>query len=222
MLNLISALLNGPCPHPGAWKSSGIAVRVGSSLSKLKGGSNSPSKRVAGDVKTRILVCAPSNIAVDDLACRIHDSCIGPSGRVGGFVLVRFGLLPGEERTDQGRKRSYQSAGTSNYLRTNSKEDNAGTKRDEFLYGINLDLIAKSSVEKRNILANAHVVCTMLNSSGSKSFIDASLRDDFASEYDVVIIDEACQASEPSSLIPFKFNPKAVILVGDPQQLPVT
>jgi superfamily I DNA and/or RNA helicase len=223
VLNLISALLNGPCPQPGAWKSSGIAVHVGSSLSKSKGGSNSPSKCIVGNVKTRILVCAPSNIAVDDLACRIHESCIGPSGRVGGFILVRFGLLPGEERTEQGRKRTFQSTGTNNYRRTNSRENsNIRTKRDEFLCGINLDLIAKSSVEKRNILANAHVVCTTLNSSGSKSFIDASLRDDSASEYDVVIIDEACQASEPSSLIPFKFNPKAVILVGDPKQLPVT
>jgi|NOAtaT_6_FD_contig_81_1224478_length_523_multi_5_in_0_out_0_2 hypothetical protein len=49
-----------------------------------------------------------------------------------------------------------------------------------------LDLTAKSSVEKRNILTNTHVVCTTLDSSGSKSFIDAILRDDSALEYDVV------------------------------------
>ena len=36
-----------------------------------------------------------------------------------------------------------------------------------------------------------------------------------------MIIDEACQSSEPESLIPFKFNPTTVTLVGDPKQLPV-
>lgn len=32
---------------------------------------------------------------------------------------------------------------------------------------------------------------------------------------DYLIIDEACQAIEPSSLIPFDLGPKRVILVGD-------
>ena len=36
-----------------------------------------------------------------------------------------------------------------------------------------------------------------------------------------VIIDEACQASEPESLIPFKYNPTTITIVGDPEQLPV-
>lgn len=41
------------------------------------------------------------------------------------------------------------------------------------------------------------------------------------SEFDAVIIDEACQGSEMACLIPLKFNPNAVVLVGDPKQLPV-
>jgi len=36
-----------------------------------------------------------------------------------------------------------------------------------------------------------------------------------------VIIDEACQGSEMSCLIPLKYNPNVVVLVGDPNQLPV-
>ena len=39
---------------------------------------------------------------------------------------------------------------------------------------------------------------------------------------DYLIIDEACQATEPSCLIPFNLNPKKVILVGDQNQLPAT
>jgi superfamily I DNA and/or RNA helicase len=41
-------------------------------------------------------------------------------------------------------------------------------------------------------------------------------------KFDAVIIDEAAQAVEPSSLIPFKYNPQAVVMVGDPCQLPAT
>ena len=40
--------------------------------------------------------------------------------------------------------------------------------------------------------------------------------------FDAVIIDEAAQAVEPSTLIPFKFNPHRVVMVGDPCQLPAT
>ncbi len=40
--------------------------------------------------------------------------------------------------------------------------------------------------------------------------------------FDYVIIDEATQATEISSLIPLIFNPKKVIFVGDPDQLPPT
>ena len=35
-------------------------------------------------------------------------------------------------------------------------------------------------------------------------------------------LDEAAQAVEPSTLIPFKFNPHRVVMVGDPCQLPAT
>lgn len=56
-------------------------------------------------------------------------------------------------------------------------------------------------------------------------------------KFDAVIIDEAgyhnhfkiierfiflAQAVEPSCLIPLKYNPQAVVMVGDPCQLPAT
>ena len=37
-----------------------------------------------------------------------------------------------------------------------------------------------------------------------------------------MIIDEAAQAIEPSALIPLKYNPRTVVMVGDPAQLPAT
>lgn len=37
-----------------------------------------------------------------------------------------------------------------------------------------------------------------------------------------MIVDEACQTTEPNILIPFQYNPRKVILVGDPEQLEAT
>lgn len=77
------------------------------------------------------------------------------------------------------------------------------------------------SHERQKKLSQSHVICTTLSGAGSKAFAEAVSRDAFPrSEFDAVIIDEACQGSEWSSLIPLKFNPNALILVGDPKQLP--
>lgn len=40
--------------------------------------------------------------------------------------------------------------------------------------------------------------------------------------FDTVVIDEAAQAVELSTLIPLKYGAKRCILVGDPSQLPAT
>lgn len=39
---------------------------------------------------------------------------------------------------------------------------------------------------------------------------------------EAVIIDECCQCIEIETLIPLKYSPKRVILIGDPRQLPAT
>lgn len=77
--------------------------------------------------------------------------------------------------------------------------------------------------QRSEILSSCSIVLTTLSGAGSKAFIDAVCRceNKTNSEFRAVIIDEACQSSESESLIPFKFNPTTVTLVGDPQQLPV-
>ena len=49
-------------------------------------------------VARRILICSPSNQAVDELAWKVHKSAIGTDGRPGSFNIIRFGMLPGEDR----------------------------------------------------------------------------------------------------------------------------
>lgn len=66
--------------------------------------------------------------------------------------------------------------------------------------------------KRKEIISESSVVVTTLSGAGSKAFIDAACRDPTRndSEFDAVIIDEACVASEPETLIPFKFNPTTV------------
>lgn len=71
-------------------------------------------------------------------------------------------------------------------------------------------------VARQGIIKNAQVVFCTLSGAGSVGMCD------FAQEFDALVIDEAAQAVEASTLIPFKFRPRRVILVGDHRQLPAT
>lgn len=55
-----------------------------------------------------------------------------------------------------------------------------------------------------------------MSTAGSDFLLNSKL------EFPIVIIDEACQSIELSSLIPLKYQAKKCILVGDPNQLPPT
>eukprot|EP00029_Vermamoeba_vermiformis_P006270 TRINITY_DN2409_c0_g1_i4.p1 TRINITY_DN2409_c0_g1~~TRINITY_DN2409_c0_g1_i4.p1 ORF type:complete len:905 (-),score=247.83 TRINITY_DN2409_c0_g1_i4:1025-3715(-) len=67
-----------------------------------------------------------------------------------------------------------------------------------------------------SILSKATIVCTTLSSSGHELFSKLT------HGFDTVIIDEAAQAVELSTLIPLRYNCKRCIMVGDPNQLPAT
>ena len=66
------------------------------------------------------------------------------------------------------------------------------------------------------VLNEAQVVCCTLSASGHEviSRIDG--------DFEMVIIDEACQAIELSALIPLQYGCKRAVLIGDPNQLPPT
>lgn len=66
-----------------------------------------------------------------------------------------------------------------------------------------------------SFLDTAHIVFTTLSSAGVAA-LDAS------AQYDVLVVDEAAQAVELSTIIPMKFGSKQCVLVGDPQQLSAT
>jgi len=74
---------------------------------------------------------------------------------------------------------------------------------------------AKEEEEKaiNKILSRAQVICTTNSTAGSEALQEF--------EFDVVVIDEATQATEPSCLIPL-VKGKKLIMAGDHKQLPPT
>eukprot|EP00833_Pecoramyces_ruminatium_P010443 jgi/Orpsp1_1/1184475/evm.model.c7180000089668.1 len=69
---------------------------------------------------------------------------------------------------------------------------------------------------KQKVLNDADVVLSTLSGSGH------DILTNIEGGFEIVIVDEAAQAVELSSLIPIKYGATKVILVGDPNQLPPT
>ncbi len=72
----------------------------------------------------------------------------------------------------------------------------------------------------KEILCSAEVIITTLSSAGKNSFLDYVMTYNVFFPY--VIIDEAAQTTEPSTLIPLRCGCRQLVLVGDPRQLPAT
>ncbi|KAF0689563.1 hypothetical protein As57867_018918, partial [Aphanomyces stellatus] len=66
-----------------------------------------------------------------------------------------------------------------------------------------------------SFLESAHIVFTTLSSAGHRALDDST-------NYDILVIDEAAQAVELSTIIPMRFGSRQCVLVGDPQQLSAT
>lgn len=113
-----------------------------------------------------------------------------------------------------------QMAGRDIKLKVNNE------KRKEILEKLTLGRIKRTENSKaldfakkaarQRVLNDADVVCCTLSSAGHEIMSHVNI------EFNVVIIDEACQSIELSSLIPLKYGAKKCILVGDPNQLPPT
>ena len=151
--------------------------------------------------KERILVCAPSNVAVDHLAAKLRDL---------GLKVVR---LTAKSREDV--ESSVSNLGLHNLVSRSAKGE---LKK---LLKLKEDVGELSSIDTKKfvkqvrkseleILKKADVVCCTCVGTGDKR-LEAKFR--------TVLIDESTQASEPECLIPIVKGAKQVILVGDHQQL---
>jgi senataxin len=158
--------------------------------------------------RTKVLVCAPSNSALDEIVLRImHSGLLGPNGTSYSPTLVRVGVNV---------HHSVESVSMEALVRERVGEVGdlaagaAASSEKKFERALEKDRV------KLAILDEAAVVCSTLSFSGSGMFARMT------SQFDVVVIDEAAQAVEPSTLVPLCYGAKQVFLVGDPRQLPAT
>lgn len=144
----------------------------------------------------KILICAPSNAAIDEVV-RVLDlkGLYDEDGNENMPYFIRIG--PNYSRTLEKRALEYILQKELN-MESNQKEGNS-----EFEI-------------RQNIIKRAKIICTTLSVAGSQILLSSG------ETFDTVIIDEAAQAVEISTLIPLKYNCKRLILIGDPKQLPAT
>ncbi|CCD27140.1 DNA/RNA helicase SEN1 NDAI_0J02480 [Naumovozyma dairenensis CBS 421] len=221
--------------------------------------------------KQKVLICAPSNAAVDEICIRLKEGVYDKNGRLFKPNLVRIGRsdvvnvaiknLTLEELVDRKvAEKNYEftmdpdlernfSSSVSKRRELRAQLNNAETATTSTLSTEEIaklqleirelskvindlgkkkdELRERNSVNHRNrdldrrnaqaqILANSEVICSTL--SGAAHDVLATL----GIKFDTVIVDEACQCTELSSIIPLRYGGKRCIMVGDPNQLPPT
>ncbi|KAI9275791.1 AAA domain-containing protein [Phascolomyces articulosus] len=223
----------------------------------------------------KILVCAPSNAAVDEIAKRLQEGIMTSQGlskpkvvRIGtpeaANVSVREILLDrlvekelaptigdteetknfGERRgklsedirkvqldiDDIDREMSECKGGSpetmSRLTTLKDKRKECVAKRNKYKYMIKGILEAQRDFTReqelsrhrarQKVFASVDIVCATLSGSGNEMLTSMGLM------FETVVVDEAAQSVEISSLIPLKYDCKRCILVGDPNQLPPT
>lgn len=153
----------------------------------------------------QVLVCAPSNVAVDQLTEKIHAT---------GLKVVRLCAKsreavssPVEFLTLHYQVRHLDTIDKSELHKLQLLKDEQGelSSQDEKRYK------SLKRAAEREILQNADVICTTCVGAGDPRLGNFRFR--------MVLIDESTQATEPECLIPIVLGAKQVILVGDHCQL---
>lgn len=146
----------------------------------------------------RVLVCAPSNAAIDEILKRITEKGVyGDDGELYRPPVVRLGPNSHPSLKEYTLKEQMDAK-----IKARAQVGNTA--------------MSSAAEIKQEILRDASIVCATLSVAGSRDLID------FHGEFDTVVIDEAGQAVELSTIIPLQLGCRRLILVGDPKQLPAT
>lgn len=201
--------------------------------------------------KFPILVSAPSNAAVDEIAARLLNATGGQNYkfiRIGNSSRVTHEAVKGIcldamvseafKQQETLRNDDYVKSRDERYAAIKALDvqiqeaadqkavvDSLRAKRRGLVEALhkardvykNTMRQGRDAIQSR-YLRGADVLFGTLNSYGSASVT----RNLPVGRAEVCLIDEAAQAHEVASLIPLRFDPQRLILVGDPQQLPAT
>jgi len=151
----------------------------------------------------QVLVCAPSNIAVDQLTEKIHRT---------GLKVVRL-CAKSREAIDSNvsflslhqQVRSINSMPELQKLQQLKDETGELSSKDEKHYR------ALKRQAERDLLQNADVICSTCVGAGDPRLVRFRFKS--------ILIDESTQATEPECMVPVVLGAKQLILVGDHCQL---
>ncbi|KAI9680308.1 MAG: hypothetical protein M1829_001194 [Trizodia sp. TS-e1964] len=151
----------------------------------------------------QVLVCAPSNVAVDQLCERIHRTGLKvvrltAKSREDVESAVGFLSLHEQVRMNDSNVELMKLSQLKNELGELSSNDEKKFKQ-------------LTRTAEREILANADVICCTCVGAGDPRLSKLKFR--------TVLVDESTQSAEPESMIPLVLGCKQVVLVGDHQQL---
>ncbi|KAG0597404.1 hypothetical protein M758_UG335400 [Ceratodon purpureus] len=154
--------------------------------------------------RKHVLVCAPSNSALDEIVLRLLNTGLrDENGQTYTPSVVRVGLNAHHSvsAVSMDTLVTQRLSGVDKSAVSAGPRASAGMERDRC---------------RISILDEAAIVCSTLSFSGAGIFMRMNRG------FDVVIIDEAAQAVEPSILVPLVHGCRQVFMVGDPLQLPAT
>ena len=222
-------LIQGP---PGTGKTKAIEGLLGAIFSGPVHG-NPISVRYS-----RVLICAPSNAAVDEIVRRIKNGIRGSRGNQIHLKVIRIGaqdsmheqvrdvsiehlvekgleeqisetlrLAEGQKAQIKNLKNALDTCSVTHTSRLADLKSQLWQAREDARKSANRVEETKQSIRQK-LFATCHVICSTLSGSGHDLLARAGL------DFNMVIIDEACQAVEPSSLIPLQYNCQKCVLVG--------
>ena len=158
---------------------------------------------LAKESEQPVLVCAPSNVAVDQLCERIHRT---------GLKVVR---LTAKSREDVESSVSFLALHEQVRMNDSNVELTKLTQLKNELGELSSQDEKKfkqlTRAAEREILNNADVVCCTCVGAGDPRLAKMKFRN--------VLIDESTQSAEPECMIPLVLGCKQVVLVGDHKQL---
>jgi senataxin len=174
-----------------------------------------------------VLVCAPSNSALDEIVGRLmRDGLLDAQGKTYAPSLVRVGVHPHpsvksvtmDALVEQRLSTRSTAAGRGALAATPGPGGDGTTVTKGGSGGASFGPSERVERDRLRlaIMDECSVVASTLSFSGSGLFTRTS------GTFDVVIIDEAAQAVEPSVLVPLLRGCRQLFLVGDPVQLPAT
>ncbi|KAL8427938.1 hypothetical protein Efla_003452 [Eimeria flavescens] len=148
----------------------------------------------------RVLVCAPSNAAIDEIVKRLT-----ADPETGG------GIFDGN-----GQRFSPAVVRVGPNVHPDLLQHSLQFKALQRLKARGATNFSALATAKADVLRDSVIVCATISVCGSNDL--TSLADCF----DTVVVDEASQAVELATLIPLRLGCRRLVLVGDPKQLPAT